>query len=82
MFAILAMAMTFVVSSSSFASHARVFVDNDAQVVTVLMTGDHEHKPCHGSKSNGNRCDCRDCRGNNWGNTYCTRCGHRVDLHY
>lgn len=79
MFAIVATVMVFAISTSSFASKASVTTENG---VTVSMTADHEHKPCHASKSNGNRCDCRDCCGNNWGNTYCTRCGHSVEKHY
>lgn len=81
MFAIVGMAMILATSVSSFASQASVNVDKDASV-SVSMTADHEHKPCHASKSNGNRCDCRDCCGNNWGNYYCTRCGHSVEKHY
>ena len=45
--------------------------------------GDHEGKPCHVTdRSSGARCSCRSCYGNNWGNTYCSRCSHSVKMHY
>lgn len=45
--------------------------------------GDHEGKPCHYvEKGSRERCHCRSCYGNNWGNYYCTRCNHSVNLHY
>lgn len=44
---------------------------------------DHEGKPCHVLDRNSRaRCSCRSCYGNNWGNTYCTRCRHSVKDHY
>lgn len=81
MFAVVVAAMVFATSGSSFASKASVSSEMGSNT-SVTMTSDHEHKPCHASKSNGNRCDCTDCCGNNWGNTYCTRCGHSVSMHY
>ena len=46
-------------------------------------TSEHEGKPCHVTDRNsGARCKCRSCYGNNWGNTYCTHCGHSVKMHY
>ena len=42
----------------------------------------HEGKPCHVIYVSGARCSCRSCYGNNWGNYYCTRCGHDVKCHY
>lgn len=44
--------------------------------------GDHEGKPCHAYYSDGTSCHCSSCYGNNWGNTYCTRCKHAVKYHY
>jgi len=47
-----------------------------------MAADNHEGKPCHAYNSNGTRCSCSSCYGNNWGNTYCTRCKHSVKSHY
>ena len=47
------------------------------------VSGSHEGKPCHVRDMNsGAQCRCHSCYGNNWGNYYCTRCGHPVKCHY
>lgn len=49
----------------------------------VGAAGDHEGKPCHHVDAGRRaRCSCSSCYGNNWGNYYCTRCGHSVKEHY
>ncbi len=66
--------MMLVASTVSFAGSS----ENSSKIA-----GDHEGKPCHATDRNsGARCSCRSCYGNNWGNTYCTRCGHSVESHY
>lgn len=63
----------FVVSAVSFAGSTKTGTE---------ARGDHEGKPCHAYFSNGSRCHCRSCYGNNWGNYYCIRCKHPVKAHY
>ena len=69
-----AVVMMLVASTVSFAGRS----ENTSKAMS-----DHEGKPCHVTdRSSGARCSCRSCYGNNWGNTYCTRCGHSVKSHY